>query len=105
MKAIKRMNNINNGRGVIIGESTPIRIGLVVAFLAIFGSSIWWAASINGKLDSILSFQNNTQITFAEIKTKGLEQDKEISDLKLQQALDEVALKTVQDRLPAINSR
>lgn len=81
----------------VIGESTPIRIGLIVAFLAVFGSGIWWASSISSKLDSIVSFQNVTQNTISEIKSKQSSQDAEMSDFKLQLALEQVTIKAIQD--------
>jgi len=60
----------------IISEATPIRIGLVIAFLTVFGGGIWWASSVNSKLDSIIS-------TISESKTVSIETEKDITDLKL----------------------
>ncbi len=81
----------------IIGESTPVRIGLIVAFLTVFGSGIWWASSISSKLDSLVSGQTITQTSISEIKSKQTSQDSEMSDFKLQLALQQVAIKNLQD--------
>ncbi len=82
---------------IIISESTPVRIGLIAAFLGIFGASIWWASSINSKLDSILSFQSSVNTSIAELKASDLSTAKEINDIKLKQAIEEVALKDLRE--------
>lgn len=97
-------NKDGNGEKNVIGESTPIRIGLVIAFLAVFATSIWWASSISSKLDSVLAFQTTTQTTFSELKAKDISLDKDISDIKLKQAIMEVSLKAVEDAVNANSS-
>jgi hypothetical protein len=82
----------------IISEYTPVRIGLVIAFLGAFGTAIYWGASVNSKLDSILSAQAVTTATTADLQTKYVALDKELSDLKLQNAIFEVSIKTLQDK-------
>jgi hypothetical protein len=44
-----------------ISENTPIRIGLIIAFLGIFGGAVWWASSISTKLDAIILSQTALQ--------------------------------------------
>lgn len=87
---------------VTIGENTTVKVGIIISFLAIFGSSIWWASSINSKLDSILasqnSFVNSTTTTITELKDKDLALDRDISDFRLKQALFEVDLKTIKEK-------
>ena len=82
----------------IIGEATPVRIGLILGFLGIFATAIWWAASINSKLDTILTYQTTSSNTFAELKAKDITIEAEISEFKLKEALVEVAVKTLADK-------
>lgn len=89
----------DNENKTIISEATPIRIGLVILFLGAFAGAIWWASSITSKLDTLLTTQNTTLTTFTELKSKDISLDKEISDMKLRVALDEVAIKALQDKL------
>ncbi len=67
----------------IISEATPVRIGLVILFLGAFGSGVWWAASINSKLDSIITSQQSTTGTITELKTSDAAKEKEINELVL----------------------
>ncbi len=73
----------------IISEATPVRIGLVLLFLGVFGSGIWWAASINSKLDSILTNQSVTGNTIAEIKAASAVMEKDMGALTLRVAIIE----------------
>ena len=73
----------------IISEATPVRIGLVLLFLGVFGSGIWWAASINSKLDSILTNQSATGNTIAEIKAASAVMEKDMGALTLRVAIIE----------------
>jgi len=87
----------------VIGENTPIKIGLIIAFLGIFGSGVWWASSITSKLDSILASQNIQTTTITELKAADMSFSKELSDIKLKLALDEVELKVIKDKT-AVNA-
>lgn len=71
----------------IISEATPIRIGLVILFLGAFGSGVWWAASINTKLDSIITNQSTVNGTMSEMKTAQLSVAKELNDITLRVAI------------------
>lgn len=51
-----------------IGQSTPIQISMVVALLAIFASWIWWAATINSKLDVLVNRQTTIESTLTTIR-------------------------------------
>lgn len=50
-----------NGR--IIGDNTPVRLGLIIALLALcaggFGLWIWWAATISSKMDTLIGQQTS----------------------------------------------
>ncbi len=92
------MKDEDSGK-LIIGEATPVRIGFIISMLALFATGIWWAASINSKLDSILAFQTTTQNTFTELKAKDIALDKDISDIKLQNALLDVSIKALNDKV------
>lgn len=95
---------------LIISESTPVRIGLIIAFLTIFGSTIYWGSNVNAKLDSIISAQNTTassvskldattSASVAELKSADLALTKEISEMKLKYALTEVDIKNLKDKI------
>lgn len=71
----------------IISEATPVRIGLVIAFLLVFASGIWWAASINAKLDSIISNQAVVGGAISEIKSTEASTAKDLNDLTLRVAI------------------
>lgn len=75
------------GNEKIISEATPVRIGLVILFLGAFGSAIWWAASIDSKLDSILTNQSSTGNTISEMKAGETSMEKELGDLTLRVAI------------------
>jgi hypothetical protein len=87
-----------NGDRVIISESTPVRVGLVVAFLSIFATSIWWASSINSKLDSILSFQSSINSSISELKASDIVFTKDLAEFRLKLALDEASIKMLQEK-------
>lgn len=100
----KQKNMANRGGGnedsVILSQATPIRIGLVFAFLTAFGSAIFWGASITAKLDSILSFQSAQTTTITELKSKDTLHDTDIGDLKLRISLIEVEIKAIKNKSP-----
>ncbi len=83
----------------ILSENTPVRIGLILAFLSVFGAAIFWGASINAKLDSIISFQTTTTSAIGELKAADTAMSKEIADIKLKFAISEVAIKNLQDKV------
>jgi hypothetical protein len=93
----------DNGK-MVIGENTPIRIGLILGFLTIFASSIWWASSINSKLDSILSFNSSVNASITELKANDALMSKELSDFRLKEALNEASLKIIQDKISVIKN-
>jgi hypothetical protein len=74
-----------NGRA--ISEATPIRIGLVILFLGVFGSGVWWASSVNSKLDSIMANQGAVVIALSEEKIELAASVKNIGDLTLRVAI------------------
>lgn len=94
----KLRDDEEGNKDIIIGESTPVRIGLIIGFLSVFAASIWWASSINSKLDSILAFQASTQTAISELKAQDIAITKEIAEIKLKEALYEVALKSLQEK-------
>jgi len=73
----------------IISEATPVRIGLVILFLGVFGSFVWWASGTSSKLDSILTNQTATGSTISEMKTGAAAMQKEVADLTLRVAIIE----------------
>jgi hypothetical protein len=95
---MSEFKSADNENRIIISESTPIRIGLVIGFLSIFATSIWWASSINSKLDSILSYQSLINTSIAELKASDIVFGKDLAEFKLRQALDEAAIKALQDK-------
>ena len=70
-----------------ISEATPVRVGLVILLLGAFGSGVWWAASINSKLDSILTNQSVTGNAIAEIKGTEAAIQNKLGDLTLRVAI------------------
>ena len=75
-----------NGRAVI-GEATPVRIGLVILFLGVFGSGVWWASSVNSKLDSIITNQADVVVALRDGKEQGIATEKSVNDLTLRVAI------------------
>lgn len=76
---------------VIIGEATPIRVGLVIMFLSIFAAGIWWGATVTSKLDSIIQFQSAQTVAFSELQTK-------VEDLKVRVILNETEVKSLREK-------
>ena len=91
------MTRNNRENDSIISDTTPVRIGLIIGFLAVFGSGIWWCSSISSKLDTVLSTQTTANSSIADLKTKDASLDKDLSEIKLKQALMEVDIKSIKD--------
>lgn len=72
---------------IAISESTPVRIGLVLVFLGAFASAVWWAASINAKLDAIITNQSNVGTSISELKAVQVSTAKDLSELALRVAI------------------
>ncbi len=93
-------DNENNN---IIGEGTPVKIGLIVLFLSVFmgafASGIWWASSINSKLDTLIASQSGAISNIEQLQSKDSSIDKEIADLKLKNALFEVSIKGIEQKM------
>lgn len=72
----------------IIGEKTPIRIGLLLTIALLltggFGTSIWWAATISTKLDAIIISQGVQTAAIATTQT-------DVADLKAWRKVVDVA--------------
>jgi hypothetical protein len=89
------MTKLNDDSGeskVVIGELTSVRIGLIIAFLGVFASAIWWASSISSKLDNLLSLQATTTTSISQLNS-------EISDLKLKEGINESDIKGIKDKI------
>lgn len=82
-----KVNDLDSSSKVVIGELTSIRVGLIIFIIASIVSSVWWAATITAKLDSILTNQAQTNTAVSELRV-------EISDIKTKLAIDE---KDIQD--------
>lgn len=92
---------LNNERGEnIIGESTSVKIGLIIMFLGVFSSAIWWASSINSKLDSIISSQSSFSVAINELKNSDIAINKDLSDLKVRTVVSEEVIKSLKEKLP-----
>ena len=104
LKYMTKVHDENGNEKFILGEATPIRIGLVIIMIGLIVSGTWWAASVNSKLDSIISFNNTANMTFAEQKAKNTDTDKEINQLKLDNALIKVSLTDLQSKVNLPNN-
>lgn len=83
--------NENTGESkVIIGEATPVRIGFVILLFAGLVSSIWWAATITSKLDTLITYQTTTTASIGQLKS-------DYEDLKLRVSLDEAEIKSFKE--------
>jgi len=83
----------------IIGESTPIRVGLVISFLAIFGSAIWWASGISAKLDTLIASQTSINATITALQATDISINKDINEDKLRLSLIESDVKSLKDKV------
>lgn len=52
-RAIRSAVEKANGK-IVIGQATPIQMGFVVALLGFVLGCVWWAATINAKLDLLV---------------------------------------------------
>jgi hypothetical protein len=39
----------------ILTDNTPVSLGLIVGAMTLLGSAVWWASSINTRLDSLIN--------------------------------------------------
>jgi hypothetical protein len=88
--------NRENSEG-IISENTPIRIGLILGFVSVLTLSVWWAATITAKLDSIIAFQSSTSVTITELKAQDISIMKDIADIHMKTTVFELQIKDLQD--------
>lgn len=79
MKRLQLMaQKVTNGR-VALGETTPVKLGLVVIILGLVFSVVWWAATMNAKLDILVS-------KIGVIETSNTDMKKQVDELKLWRA-------------------
>ena len=83
----------------VISENTPVRVGMIIAFLGVFASAVWWGSMVTTKLDYLITFQSNTTISLVELKAKDTSLEKELSDLKLRIALTEASTKIIDEKI------
>ena len=102
---IKKNMSQKEDKPQIIGENTPVRIGLIMLFLGVFASGVWWASAVNSKLDSILSAQNSATATFSRLKAEDAFLGKEISQLRLQTTINEKAINTLQEKIGSLSPK
>lgn len=48
------MSESDSGTIRAIGESTPVRMSLMLAFLAFIIGAVWWASALQTKVDAVL---------------------------------------------------
>lgn len=89
----------------VIGEATPVRIGLIIILIGVIVSGTWWAASVNSKLDSIISFQTSANSTFSELKAKDIALEKDAADNKLKSALVDVKIKELENKIDKLSPK
>jgi len=87
----------------IIGEKTPIRIGLLMAIATLlvggFGTSIWWAATISTKLDAIIISQGAQTAAISTLQS-------DVSDLKAwRKVVDVAGTPSASARLDALGAK
>ena len=92
---------------LILSEATPVRIGLVMTFIATLVSVVWWASAINSKLESILVNQNTFNTTVGSMQSSINQIVKDVADQRMASALKDDAMakdiSTLQARLQKIN--
>lgn len=81
----------------VLGESTHVKLGFIIAFLGLcaggLGVWIWWAATINSKLDMMLTHEQSTMQAIQQIQ-------KDVNDLESwRKVVDTVGTPTVSPRL------
>lgn len=55
IKELRELLLNRNSNGGVLGPSTTVRIGLLMAVMGGFVAIVWWAASTTTKLDSLLT--------------------------------------------------
>lgn len=89
MKVIEREEDAPPKR--TLSSATPIQIGMVLGFMGVFGGVVWGAATMNAKLDVVLS-----KIGLVENVSVGLRKD--VDDFKIWKAeIDRSGSKAVDD--------
>lgn len=52
----------------VIDSNTPIAIGLILTGVGFLVGGIWWAATMNSKMDMVLTFINSTTKTHDDLR-------------------------------------
>ena len=86
-----------------LGRGTPVQMGFVFSILGlgagIIGTWIWWAATINSKLDALIGEQ-------ASINRVLTQENQDIAELKLWRVqIDTIGTKPTVERLDRIDKR
>lgn len=66
-----------------LSENTSIRIGLVLMFISILATGIWWAASVSTKLDVVLTNQAAVSLSVAKQSTDLLALQERVKTIEL----------------------
>lgn len=72
----------------IISGNSPVRITLVLGFLGVFASAVWWASGVSSNLKTILTSEVASANSIGEVRAANLVEERDISDLKLKSALN-----------------
>lgn len=56
-----------------ISENTTVQVGLVLAVLGFVAGAMWWAATINAKVDSLLTVVGSNATEAAQLRKELLE--------------------------------
>jgi hypothetical protein len=95
--SIKNMpkSRIDYSEKNILSEATPVRIGLVIAFLGAFAAATWWSSSITGKLDTILAAQSGIISNMTELSLADHMLERELAEFKLQISVLDTEIKAL----------
>lgn len=67
MSAIKSAAHRANEK-VVLGETTPIRMSVVIGLLGFVGACIWWGATVSAKLDVVIGKVTNVENNHAAVR-------------------------------------
>lgn len=67
----------------ILSDSTPISLGLLLAIVGLIGACIWWAANIQGKLDTLIKLLASIHKDIDHLHTKIEAHDHRITVLEI----------------------